>query len=168
MPDMKFKPQGHDEPTGGYERRDINFKAVIGSGAALLFTMVATAFVLIFVDRWFTKWAGGLEEEPVSRLESKADRLPPLPRLQVSPREDMDAMLAEEKVRLEGYQYDEVTGVARIPVEVAIDLIAKQGLPTRIPQGDDLTSGTVAEHPDDTTSGPQESSSGAPPAGAAH
>jgi hypothetical protein len=130
MRDMKFKPQGSPTlPEGGHERRDINFKAVIISGAVLLAIMFGTSVGLLVFDKYMNQWVAGLDDAPVSRLDSGPDRLPPFPRLQISPRADMDQMMREENERLYHYSYDDVTGIARIPIDRAIDLLVERGMP---------------------------------------
>jgi hypothetical protein len=54
--------------------------------------------------------------------------LPPAPLLQVAPERELAAMRAAEEARLTGWGWvDEPAGVAYVPVERAIDAIAKDG-----------------------------------------
>jgi len=54
------------------------------------------------------------------------------PVLQIDPVADLKAYQAQEEALLNGYGWvDEGAGVARIPIDRAIELIAKQGLPHR-------------------------------------
>jgi hypothetical protein len=132
MADLNFRPQGQQAlPEGGHEERDFNFKAVIISGAVLLAVMFGTSVGLIGIDHFLRTHADRLEQQPISRLAEPPEKLPPLPRLQVSPREEMQQLLEQEKARLNNYTYDEVTGITHIPIECAIDLISERGLPTR-------------------------------------
>jgi hypothetical protein len=60
--------------------------------------------------------------------------LPPAPRLQTYPFDDIKELRRSELPRLERYEWvDKNTGVVRIPIERAIDLIAERGLPHRAP-----------------------------------
>jgi len=55
---------------------------------------------------------------------------PQAPDLQVAPRSDLAQLDAEQMALLNGYAWvDEQAGIARIPIEQAMDLIARQGLP---------------------------------------
>jgi hypothetical protein len=55
-----------------------------------------------------------------------------LPRLQVSPREDMERMRAEENAALNSYGWvDPARGIAHIPIDQAMDLMAMNALPER-------------------------------------
>ena len=81
------------------------------------------------------------------RVESKGvpanalkvvDEEPAGPPLQVVPGLDLRQMRAEEQERYEGYGWvDREGGVARIPVEKAIDLMLERGVPSRRGRGCD-------------------------------
>lgn len=59
-------------------------------------------------------------------------QVPPEPRLQSSPRADMERMLAEDRALLDGYGWvDRQGGVVRIPIERAMNLVAERGLPAK-------------------------------------
>ena len=51
------------------------------------------------------------------------------PGLQVAPERDMQILRLTEDARLRGFEIDEQSGRARIPIDAAMDLIAAQGLP---------------------------------------
>jgi len=56
----------------------------------------------------------------------------PQPQLQKTPILDLRAIHAEEDKLLTGYGWvDQPKGVVRIPVSLAIDVLAKRGLPSR-------------------------------------
>jgi protein SCO1/2 len=58
--------------------------------------------------------------------------LPPEPRLQVAPAQELEILRATERANLEGYGWiDRESGVIRIPIERAMEQIAAQGLPVR-------------------------------------
>ena len=68
---------------------------------------------------------------PPSPLVDRTQRhLPPEPRLQVTPHPDLDKYLAEQQASISNYAWvDPAKGVARIPVDQAIEVLAKRGLP---------------------------------------
>ena len=68
---------------------------------------------------------------PPSPLVDRTQRhLPPEPRLQVTPHPNLDQYLAEQQASISGYAWVDVAqGVARIPVDQAIDILARRGLP---------------------------------------
>jgi hypothetical protein len=60
--------------------------------------------------------------------------LPPAPNLQVTPASDLDQLRAEEDLRLNTFDWvDKEQGVVRIPVQTAMEVVVKQGLPAQLP-----------------------------------
>ena len=56
---------------------------------------------------------------------------PPAPRLQASPTRDMQEMRRTENARLQSYGWiDQSAGIARIPIDQAMELLATHGLPS--------------------------------------
>jgi len=65
-------------------------------------------------------------------LVEEAQGLPPGPRLQRNPVQDMQQMQTEQDAILNSYGWvDKNAGVVRIPIERAIELTLERGLPTR-------------------------------------
>src|SRR5262249_58533171 len=68
-----------------------------------------------------------------SRLMARGatgELVPPEPRLQVSPAQDLREMRASEDARLNTYGWaDQTAGVVHIPVEQAMQILAQRGLP---------------------------------------
>ena len=63
------------------------------------------------------------------------ERLPPEPRLQTNPREDLRDLRAQEDAILGSYALvDKDRGVVRIPIDEAMKLIVQRGLPARTQQ----------------------------------
>jgi hypothetical protein len=59
-------------------------------------------------------------------------RLPPEPRLQTDPRDDLASMRRNEDRALTSYGWvDRNAGVVRIPIDVAMRLTVERGLPSR-------------------------------------
>src|SRR5712671_3845520 len=56
----------------------------------------------------------------------------PEPRLQVAPREDLQAFRAREEAELNSYGWiDRTAGIVRLPISRAMDLLVERGLPVR-------------------------------------
>jgi len=69
--------------------------------------------------------------------------LPPPPRLQTYPFDDVKALHKEENSILEHYAWvDQKAGVVRIPIERAMEVLAQRGLPYR--QGETGSAGQTA------------------------
>lgn len=108
-------------PGPGHETRDVNVSGVVGSGIGLAFLIVAALVLVWFV---FEAFRGPSPRQPAAR------RQPPEPRLQAAPRADLRQVLAEERLATDSYGWvNRGAGIARIPVDVAIDILAGRGLP---------------------------------------
>ena len=59
------------------------------------------------------------------------NRMPPEPRLQTNPREDLRVMREREEAILNSYGLDRDTGAVRIPIQEAMKLTVQRGLPAR-------------------------------------
>jgi hypothetical protein len=71
-------------------------------------------------------------EAPVSPLAAELPHQPPEPRLQTNPVRDLDLLRDMEDAVLNSYAWqDRTTGIVRIPVARAMELIVVRGLPTR-------------------------------------
>src|SRR3954467_693362 len=65
---------------------------------------------------------------PAPPAQARLDPIPPGPRLQPSPPRDMDELRAQDKDALTTYGWvDPASGVVRIPVERAIEILAEKG-----------------------------------------
>ena len=112
----------------GHETRDVNILLIGLSGLSMVALLVGS---LALIGWLFGVFAG----TPVGhgRLAPRAEMRsrPPAPRLQTSPTRDMQEMLHAENARLQSYGWiDHASGIARIPIDRAIELLATQGLPS--------------------------------------
>ena len=113
------------------DQRDVNVRAVFGFAIGLAAVSVAVGVVVWLLFGYFAhRETGGAREYPLSA--SQDTRVPPEPRLQVNPREDLHELRAQEDALLHSYQWvDKSAGVVRIPIEQAMRLTIERGLPTR-------------------------------------
>jgi hypothetical protein len=111
-----------------YEKEDADTRLVIRAGIVLaLVTLVASALVL-FLFRWLAEREakGDAPPPPMARVDPA--RLPPAPRLQTLPAQDLAAVRAEEDRTLTTYGWvDERAGSVHIPIEEAMRLLAQRG-----------------------------------------
>ncbi len=117
-------------PEARHESRDVNARSLTRVGIAFALLIVASLFLVWFVFDFFlaTPTPTPARREPAW----DARRLPPEPRLQPTPVEDLKQMLAAEQSILNSYAWvDRNQGIARIPVSVAMDLVAQNGLPSQ-------------------------------------
>jgi hypothetical protein len=115
-----------------HEESDVNVGAIIRYGIGLL---LVGAVVHVFL--W---WLLGTYQRQNERAQTQVyplaagqqDRLPPFPRFQNNPQEELQQLRAKQKALLEGYAWvDKEAGVARIPIEEAMKMVIERGLPTR-------------------------------------
>ena len=106
----------------GYEKRDIRFSAI-----AKAFGGLAVLLILVGLS------SSGALRVLSSHFSSKAvHSLPPEPRLQADPVADLRAFRADENAALNSYAWvDRSRGVIRLPIERAMTLLLRRGLPTR-------------------------------------
>ena len=112
----------------GHETRDVNIRFIGLFGLSMVALLVGS---LALIGWLFGVFAG----TPVGhgRLAPRAEiqSRPPAPPLQTSPTRDMQEMLHAENARLQSYGWiDHASGIARIPIDRAMKLLATQGLPS--------------------------------------
>lgn len=119
-------------PDVRHEERDINALAIAKFGAFLFISGVVVFFFISYVYNSFSAREAAESPKPHLGINAKALRLPPEPRLQTNGPKDLAAMRAAEQRVLAQYAWvDPDHGIVRIPINRAIDLLARQGLPYR-------------------------------------
>lgn len=128
------RPHGNlDNPDTTHESSDINVRAIIW------FTVVLTIIVLVIdLAMWgLFKVLHNYEvkNDPyVTPLAAQTETLPkqPEPALQVTPWVDLKDFKASQDAHMNSYGWvDEKTGVARIPIARAKELLLQRGIPVR-------------------------------------
>jgi hypothetical protein len=130
-PDLE-RPQATADahaPTDAQEHdRDINYKGILWVVGGLLIAAVVIHLGIWYLLRSFE----GREEArqapltPIRQATPQGD--PPGPRLQTAPEEDMRALRAEEEALLGRAAWvDRQAGTVRVPIEIAIEMIAREG-----------------------------------------
>jgi hypothetical protein len=115
-----------------HEERDVNISGVVVFVIVLVVVGVLIQGAVWVLYREFVQSAtrSGAAEFPLAADAMR--RLPPEPRLQVDPRDDMANLRRSQDEVLESYAWiDRNAGVVRIPIEQAMKLVAEKGLPTR-------------------------------------
>jgi len=115
-----------------HETSDVNVRAILAVGAGLAGSSIAIGAVIWLLLVFLTAQSAqtGPREFPLAVTHEQ--RLPPEPRLQTNPREDLaDLRRAEERV-LDSYGWvDKDAGIVRIPIDDAMRLTVDRGLPAR-------------------------------------
>jgi hypothetical protein len=121
-----------DNPTVHHEESDVNIRAILGFAAGLLVFAIVIHIAMWGLFRFFDAQASH-QEPPTYPLAAKQEqRLPPEPRLQTNPRQDLvDLRTAEERTLTTYGWVDRNAGVVRIPIEQAMKLTIERELPAR-------------------------------------
>lgn len=128
-----------------HEEGDIHygvlFKFVIYLAVFVAIVQVFTFFVMQRIDNRMVA-----EQEILYPLSvEQRERLPPAPRLQTLPREEMTALREAWRQGLEGYSWvDKHAGTVRIPIETAMRRVLERGLPVRTEQANAATAAPTA------------------------
>jgi len=128
---------GAATPGVHHETSDANVNGVFAFGLGLLITGIIILFLVWLLFGYFaTREAGsGVREFPLAA--GQQNRLPPEPRLQTNPREDLLNLRTAEDAVLNTYGWvDKAGGVVRIPISEAMKLTVERGLPSRAGNGE--------------------------------
>ena len=114
--------------------RELDLRGVLSFGIGLALTMVVVLGVVwLLVARWKERQIAR-DPGPSPIAEANRPRLPPEPRLQSSPVRDMEELRAREDSVLTTYGWvDRREGIARIPIDRAIEVLLEEGLPAPPP-----------------------------------
>jgi hypothetical protein len=114
-----------------HEESDIDIGRVFKFALWLALAAVVVHVVVWFMFVWLQSAAMSADVSNPLRVEQDV-RVPPAPRLQAEPRQDLSVYVAQETALLEGYRWiDKSAGVVRIPIAEAMKRVVERGLPTR-------------------------------------
>lgn len=112
-----------------FERSDFSTRVTI---SIIVGVLVGVWIISVFVYLYFAYLAHNRAVTSPAPLpiEAHGNPLPPEPRLQAFPREDLKAMRAREDWTLTHYSWvDKQKGIVAIPIDRAIQIIAQRGIP---------------------------------------
>lgn len=119
----------HGVETGRFDR-EINLKGIVWSGVALLIVAVVVHFLIWGLLRGFDRMDDrrDVRLSPIETANPQPQDFP-LPRLQTTPEQDL-RLIREEEDRLIGRAgwVNREQGTMRVPLDVAIDVIAARGV----------------------------------------
>ena len=115
-----------------HEESDVNIRAIFGFGAGLIAVAIVVHVAILLLFNFFDSRAKQQAVATYPLAAAQEERLPPEPRLQTEPREDLAALRAREDQTLRSYGWvDRNAGVVRIPIDRAMELTLQRGLPAR-------------------------------------
>jgi hypothetical protein len=132
MADRRSTHPGADHAAARHETSDVDVGGIFGFAFGLLVTgVVIHVFVWLLVLFFATRDARRVM--PAFPLAAGQEgRVPPEPRLQTNPRQDLRDLRSAEDEVLAGYGWvDKNAGIARIPIGEAMKLTVERGLPAR-------------------------------------
>ena len=122
--------------TTGHEETDVNVRAILGFGVVLIVAAVLINGIVWLLFGFFSSREAARLAPRYPMAAGLADQLPPEPRLQTNPRDDLRQLRDHEEAVLNGYAWvNKPAGVVRIPIDEAMKLTIRRGLPARPASG---------------------------------
>lgn len=122
--------EGRQAQAPGHEQNVVNLPTIVKLGLGLLAVTVVSFVLMGWLFEHFAVQQEKLDIAP-SPLTG-ARQLPPQPRLQIVPAEALKEMQQANEARLHSYAWiDRQSGLVRIPIERAMEVLAERGLPAR-------------------------------------
>ncbi len=117
----------HHSPNGaGHEQSEVSVRLIVVSLGFLAIATFVIFLMVIGIFRYF--YASYSTEEATKRSQPV---VPPQPRIEVAPYEQLQQLRVKEDHILNTYAYvDKQSGVVRVPIDRAIDMLATKGLPS--------------------------------------
>jgi hypothetical protein len=117
-------------PSGrGHEKTDASISGLVKFGVGLFLLIVV---VLFSMRSMFEHFSTTQQLGPPASPFEETRTLPPAPRLQVHPVQELKQLRDGENDKLNSYGWvDQKAGIARIPVDRAMELLLTRGLPVR-------------------------------------
>jgi hypothetical protein len=140
MAETTNKPHKHGDegnPEVSFERRDVDVFQITAFGIGLLVGCVVVVFAMWAMFDYLYKRESAKNVQNPPAMMNQRPTLPPEPRLQGVPKPDpprveLKELRDDEDAILNNYGWiDPAKGTVRIPIEQAIDLTAKKGLPSK-------------------------------------
>ena len=118
----------------GHETKDASIRAVVGFGIALALLTVAVLLAMWGVFRIFEVQANKRDRRVPPMIAANLSRTPTGPRLEPDPLAPRRAARVREDAILGSYGWvDPNAGIARIPIDRAMDMLIRTGLPPSKP-----------------------------------
>ena len=121
-----------DDHLRSYEPYEQRIGAVVGFAIALAAGTVLVLGLMRLTARALDRDAREGTQAIHPLVDPEAVELPPEPRLQATPALDLARFRAREEERLGTYGWvDRPNGVVHVPIERAMEIVAREGLPAR-------------------------------------
>jgi hypothetical protein len=117
----------HSSPNGaGHEQSEVSVRMIVVSLAILLVGTFLSAMLVVGIFQYFSH-----TYRPEETAKQTKQQIPPEPRVEVEPWQQLQTVHAREDHILTSYAWvEKKEGVVRIPIDQAIDELSKKGLPS--------------------------------------
>jgi hypothetical protein len=116
----------HSKNGSGHEQSEVSVRFIVVSLCVLLVGTFLVALLVIGIFKFFSNTYQTQEFAKQSQQQ-----IPPQPRIEVEPWQQLLDVHAREDHVLSSYAWvDKQQGIVRIPIDQAMDALAKKGLPT--------------------------------------
>jgi hypothetical protein len=116
----------HGAPARSYDT-ELNFRSIVGFSVGVIIVTLFAAAIMWWMSNLFKHEEEAKDRAPPPLPQARIDTIPPGPRLQPTPPRDMDELRARDREMLTTYGWvDPAHGVARIPVDRAIEILAER------------------------------------------
>ncbi len=115
-----------------HEESDVNVRGLFAFAVGLTLVVAFVAFVVWLLFQFYSVRESRKTTPEFPLATEQENRLPPEPRLQTNPRQDLSDLRSQEDQILTSYGWvDRNAGVVRIPIDQAMKLTLERGLPAR-------------------------------------
>ncbi|HZT77170.1 MAG TPA: hypothetical protein VFA27_10960 [Vicinamibacterales bacterium] len=115
-----------------HEESDVNVRGLFAFAVGLTLVVAFVAFVVWLLFQFYSVRESRKTTPEFPLATEQENRLPPEPRLQTNPRQDLSDLRSQEDQILTSYGWvDRNAGVVRIPIDRAMKLTLERGLPAR-------------------------------------
>jgi hypothetical protein len=171
-------PLGNDTgPPGSLPREpetidgELNVKAIVYAGVGVVVVTLVSMLLVFWLFQGFKKLEDREDSKPSALPEAAEKLVPPSPRLEISPPENLNELREREATALDAPAWiDQAQGRVRLPIDLALDVVARRGLGEAAPAPAAEPVPAEAATPEGATpeAAAGETPAPAPPAGGPH
>jgi hypothetical protein len=133
------------ERPDAHEEKDVDTRAIVKFAIALVVLCVVSVALLFGLFRYYESREARRQLPLAEGLDLDVRRLPPEPRLQDAPVLDLKQMRDAEDQILGTYDWiDRQNGIVRLPINRAIEILGKRGLPAQPRDGSQTGAANVS------------------------
>lgn len=149
---------------------ELNTKAIVYVGVGTAVVTIVAMVVVWWMLLGIKKLESAEDPAPSALPEAAEVMVPPAPRLEVSPPQNLKDLRAREDALLDEPAWiDQGAGTVRLPIDLALDVVARRGLPSAPPAeaapGDAMAAPEAGAPGEPAAAAPETPASAAAPAG---